>query len=286
VINKEYPITVFEINPEGWACSVDFLRFTREKRLPKGAFFTPVSHATAKEIELGYTKQPFRLHDIVGAQIGHVGWGQNDERYLIEFRGDAAHDWYQHYIGWEVSVSRIDLAVTVWFEDHTPELASIMYAAAREYWREIGKNQGYKYPTLIDSEGGCTLYLGSRTSQRYFRLYDKWAQSEDPRFMFAWRFEIELKGELARVIWQDIGNGVDIYDIALHEVFGTMERYGIRPSDFEDYGKLRKIPRHGSPPDILTKLEWLQKQVRPSVEKLKDRGYEAAVRTILGLHDE
>lgn len=283
MIDKNYPITVFDINPMELAFNVDFLRFTRERRLPKGAFFTPVSYATGPELELGYKKQPFRMFDMVGAQIGHVAWAQNDERYLIEFRGDAAHEWYQHYIGWEVKVSRIDLAMTVWFDNYEPELARAMYGAARQYWIEMGEGQGYNPPILIDSERGCTLYLGSRTSRRFFRLYDKWKQSRDEGYKNAWRFEIELKGDLAQIIWQDICNGGDIREITLHELFGTSERFGVRASGFDEYGKLRKVPRHGAPKDIISKLEWLQKQVKPAVDNLKARGYEEVVRSILGL---
>jgi DNA relaxase NicK len=47
----------------------------------------------------------------------------------------------------------------------------------------------------MNSDGGSTLYLGSRMSDRFARLYDKGIEQQTHKAGKWWRFELELKGE-------------------------------------------------------------------------------------------
>lgn len=51
--------------------------------------------------------------------------------------------------------------------------------------------------TIIDSPTGSTIYLGSRTSDKFLRLYEK--QYDDGQYL---RLEFEFKGKLARAVYE------------------------------------------------------------------------------------
>jgi len=47
---------------------------------------------------------------------------------------------------------------------------------------------------------GTTAYIGSRASERFYRVYDKHAESKGTYPLGAWRFECEYKGSRARAV--------------------------------------------------------------------------------------
>lgn len=52
---------------------------------------------------------------------------------------------------------------------------------------------------IENEQGGQTIYVGSRTSERYIRIYDK-AQETGDTSKHWWRMEVETKGETARLV--------------------------------------------------------------------------------------
>lgn len=89
------------------------------------------------------------------------------------------------------SVTRLDIAVDVF---HQWDIRELKRAADAKEWDCKVK----KKPVLLDGEG-LTLYIGSRTSEKFLRIYDKAAESGTP---FAWtRIELECKAEFARGVF-------------------------------------------------------------------------------------
>jgi len=59
-----------------------------------------------------------------------------------------------------------------------------------------------------DISGGFTIYIGSRTSERFVRLYDKAKESNLPGELWT-RFEIETKGMVARSLAERLCSSVE-----------------------------------------------------------------------------
>src|SRR6476620_6969970 len=86
-------------------------------------------------------------------------------------------------------------------------------------WKSLqnGDNSGTArtFGQIESNNGGHTIYIGSRQSEKFIRIYDKAAQSDLSKELW-FRFEIETKGMVARSIaallldtgrWEDIFNG-------------------------------------------------------------------------------
>lgn len=58
-----------------------------------------------------------------------------------------------------------------------------------------------KARTKISAIGNETLYVGSRKSTVFWRIYDKATEIGRPELKPLWRFELELKGERAKQFW-------------------------------------------------------------------------------------
>jgi len=124
-----------------------------------------------------------------------------------------------------------------------------------------------KYSLLQNSEGGSTLYVGSRQSMRYGRIYDKGVEQKEAAPGTLWRFELEIKDDLA--------------DQAISMLYGSSEPdrqiAGILGDFFVDRGipvfwtvppmdERFRIPRITQ--DDAGSLRWLRGPVASVVERL------------------
>lgn len=280
-----YTKDIYTINivPQQYAINLDFLRLTKELPYFNRRFFEIIPQLQVAEQAFGYGVVPFRLSTMKGRAVGRVAYAQSDTHHLVEFRGAMAQQVYQHYLPVDAKCRRLDMAYTVWLPIHDDTAARRCFYAAEAYWQREGRTLGRKPPVLYRSAGGDTLYLGSRTSRRYLRIYNKWLQSGDEQYRNAWRFEIECKGDLAHIIWQRIQAGETIESIAMHEIQYMLKSWSIQLPDYEAYGLRTKVPTVKRNPQIDGKLAWLSKQVRPVVQKLIEMGYADEVQEALNI---
>lgn len=120
---------------------------------------------------------------------------------------EVFQDGGQHVLKWHIDkghkCTRIDLAIDVW--DDTSILPQIRGKAERNEFSGTARSA-----TIVASSDGAglTVYIGSRTSERFVRIYNKAAQTGTQR---PWvRIECEVKGDSARAVGSAIlhaGNG-------------------------------------------------------------------------------
>jgi hypothetical protein len=92
-------------------------------------------------------------------------------------------------------VSRFDLQVTIPIENapHPRDIYSVLSKPEEYPWQQPGRPP--RVTLLTNSEGGETIYIGSRTSDIMQRIYIK--HMEGRHYV---RYEIECKGRLARAL--------------------------------------------------------------------------------------
>lgn len=125
---------------------------------------------------------------------------------------------------------------------------------------------------LIESNTGDTLYVGSRESETMVRIYDKSKEYQEEMGK-VWRFEVEYKKGIANLVPGYLQEkGVEsIKDMIFHEC-----REKDLPSPIP--GKVVTLGRK-----VITmsssemKLNWLSRQVAPTVQWLVALGYEKEV---------
>jgi DNA relaxase NicK len=111
------------------------------------------------------------------------------------------------------------------------------------------------------------VYIGSRASDIFFRVYDKFEESGKEEYRGCVRFEVELKGRKAKELWAAVGEGkVNIHQM-LSMLISLLAERGVQvPS-----GELEAIePIRFKKEKTLEEntLAWLSRAVAPSVQKL------------------
>jgi hypothetical protein len=166
------------------------------------------------------------------------------------------------------NVSRMDLQATVWLREDDEGLARRVADDVEEAYKgRRGRRPAVRY---IDGYGrGNTAYVGSRGKRAVFiRVYDKARESGESVYSGAWRYEAELTDDYAR----------DAYYTAMESRFGEpmiarllIGYLDLRGVSLSLPNESRGFDRASLPRGATTRerrLAWLQKQVRPTVERL------------------
>lgn len=136
----------------------------------------------------GHKQKRMQYEGRVSDKGAFVGRGlQNDEiHYMTQASGEWATEWAARILPAGVSnCTRLDIQVTIEYDD--PHNSS----ATKDVLKFAGIPMSV---TSISSDSGDTTYIGSRTSQRMMRIYQKGQGLI--------RFEWEFKGGVAAQYWQ------------------------------------------------------------------------------------
>jgi DNA relaxase NicK len=247
------------------------------------------SKARAEE-RAGNKETPFRLMGYDGFAVGRVRFGIREDRALCQLSGQLAEDHLVVATTQADRLTRLDIAVTVRLAEPDANLGRATYAEAVA-WRE--SHPAAAVPWIVqDAKGGCTTYIGRRTSDSFFRLYNKEAESKEAkdteavaRYRDCWRYELECKGALAKALAYRAADSRDRHAWCQSAVHEYVSRHGVSaafPSDGARVlvsGFRRRADRH-------SKLTWLTKSVKPAVLWLLADGEPAEVMEALGLSPE
>lgn len=275
-----YGCTVRESQP-------DWLTAGAHTRASVTALRDLASAAKHDELSHGDREVPWRLLGYEGWRVGRVRWGECRGWGLLQLSGELAAS--LGAAAWDCadSVSRLDLAVTCQFATPNPSLGREAYEQARA-WRQ--EHTHAAAPWFVGGDdGGWTTYLGKRASDTFMRLYDKGAESraqgddgEARQYADSWRYELELKGEYAeRTAAQLFRSGDEPAFTKMH-LWRYLTDHGITPPFDVDAPtvKLAQLRRRS---DRERKLDWLARQVRPTVAWLAENGDSGSVLAALGL---
>ena len=131
-----------------------------------------------------------------GMRVGQVSWGYSDRLgWIFIASGEAAnHVWHKAYPAAH-RVTRVDLCMDV-HVDVSVDLAGQSY----ELVEKSNGNNKRVYSLFVNNHSGRTLYVGSRHSTQFGRLYDKGVQADRAEAGHLWRYEVEYKKPLADTI--------------------------------------------------------------------------------------
>ena len=185
------------------------------------------------------------------------------------------------------NVSRLDIQATFWGKGGlplTPQDASVLALAGRE-----GRRGGAYGVTLIKglTGQGDTCYVGSRQSELYGRIYDKGLESGDSTYAGAVRLEFELKGGAANRAYNLIEAAPDTQGQAYEVLRRCWASRGIMlppqslfAAPFEPYVREEATSDERA-------MDWLARQVRPTVERLLTSGHSRdTILALLGLNED
>ena len=273
---------MFEVHGEKWGAGVDYVRcsiqsLVRESSDPEYRDWLRVIDMVKRCLErvymaafgsmVNWSHQRIMMYQGEGA--AHVFYGLSKLQGLMwQISGNPAR--YAQGLGIpRDNCSRLDIQVTLWPQRDPDEMIMGMY---RFYTVGAGVKYAKKRKvTLVqNARGGHTLYVGSRSSNYFYRVYNKSVQ-DDTCEPGALRLEVELKGDASSQTWEIIepmkGPHAPLNYVAMLflRVGIHIEGCGSEPVDIPVIG--------ANPSDIEKKALWLKTQVRPSIDKLLAWGY-------------
>lgn len=201
---------------------------------------------------------------------GGIAYGEklsnSDPSFILQSWGQASARIGKSLLAYHhMRVSRMDYAVTVLFSKELPPV---------KLW-PIGDESDLKWNvTRIVPSGsaGGTLYVGSRGSDMFGRVYDKGAQLGTVPERLYWRWEIEYKGECAKRAFASYTECVDPAEASrfiASEVSSWYQEHGIPIPTLRDAVMGRPVIRYATRVRVSeTTIKWLHQQVAPALRKL------------------
>lgn len=216
-----------------------------------------------------------------GRKMRHLSWGQDPERgFILIASGGLANEIWEKALPPVHRVTRVDLAMDVQLSE--------LVEMARHSYDLINKGDGKiqrNYTFWQNNKGGSTLYVGSRQSVMFGRLYDKGVESGTDEPNCLWRYEVEYKKPIADVVVEAVCQTEP--DERAKRIIATLadwfrERAVLVPNDLE-VADAYTITQQARISTYDRKLAWLRTQVRPSVQELIEAGLGQQVITALML---
>ncbi len=224
--------------------------------------------------------EDWRFQGYRGFSCGDVRWGWGKQgactvwsRELSHIAAPALSKLADHW-------SRVDYCVTVF--DVTGEVSP------SDDWWAVYKglypdgNHVVRLSRLQELGAGSTVALGARTAATYCRAYDKHYESKGDYAKGCWRWELELKREQSEAQQKRWASDIVFQSYILGLVKGWPEVHQL-PCPWVAAAKLEPCHQLRHSRDIDRTLEWLERQVTPSVEWASQVAGEQRVKEVLRL---
>lgn len=214
---------------------------------------------------------------------GDITYGERPDTVIAIFRGAEASRAIGIVRDHDVNVTRIDLAVTVALKHPAAGMAQNHFEHLKRL-RESGVG-GPKISIQQSALGGDTLYVGSRTSKYFGRLYDRAGKTKTGELGQVWRYEVEVKKPAATKVWKSLIQSDDMADSITGWVYAWFERRKVTPVFYPGKSTLI-IERDAKVTSLEKKMRWLEVSVKPTVDLLKDAGFTAKLQELFDLSEE
>jgi len=234
----------------------------------------------SSEHQNGNEKRHWSAFGYEGFQCGGIRFGTRHDGLAVMLSGPTAQQHWPKYFKHCSNVSRFDLQVTVRYERPSHTVLAQHYKKAQRYHR---KKIARRRVTLLKStDHSATIYLGSRSSERYGRVYQKDAESRLDHYSKSLRYEIEFKGAAALEVAKHLSGRHQNKDTGLLLITTWFKDSGIDLLSLKDDGNsFIRVSRSRS--DNIRRLEWLRLHVSSSVQELIEAGQLLNLIEALGL---
>jgi hypothetical protein len=251
--------------------SVDWLTTTCRDDKTGYAWYDVFKTVASKSDPDGITHKPWNKYGYEGVKQGSASWAYHTEYgYLLIVSGSPANDVWHKVSPSAKNVTRMDLAVTCFFDGYKEDVALKHYSSRPD-------NDQRVYSMVNNSRGGQTLYVGSRQSNQFGRVYDKGAQLGKSASEM-WRYEVQINKPkalpVAKHLYESFGNDIARWGGVQEYVWRWFDDRGVRPVfrpriETKNMTLEKQLTVKTSTDRT---LNWLANQVEPSVRKLIEAG--------------
>lgn len=263
----------------------DYFRVTHPDERVYGEWVDLLMHEYMEEEKAGRRPHWRWLLGYYGRVGEHCFVGRGEQGALAHVSGSLANKLFYSLSREGARATRVDLQITAVPptdpNDYLNE--AYIYACAKEHTR--GR------PSLVQlndtNYGAKMVTIGSRQSEVYGRIYDKFKESKEPAYKGMVRLEIEVKGQEAKDLHNFLMQDRLMVFHAKHLTTEWFRKRGVPVYwDKEEAEQLPEVQKRSKSDD--TKLAWLATQVSPTVRTLVQHGkaVEAARALLTGCEDD
>jgi len=221
------------------------------------------------QIDLHNRVQLWSSYGYDGWDTMGMRWGRREQDDIIQLRSEVAQEYWEVFLPLITNVSRLDLCATVQFEEHPISWVSDAYKAIQNVAQDLPIVR--KYSIIQPLVGGDTLYVGSRQSAFFGRIYDKGMESGLNEFANCIRWEVEVKKPMAQQLASELAGQADKSAAISSFVHGWFSDRLVECPWTPDIGySAIQFLRKRTSDDIA--LAWLKSQVSPTIQRLISRG--------------
>lgn len=275
-------LTVIEAN-------IDWLTVTA-KRGPAADSLNARAHELLHQsMSAGNYLQTFRSHGYRGEKAGKVSHGRRHDGSILTLTSREAARNAIPLLGGDNHVTRLDLQITAADDSAYIARAQDTYDALQRGVKKEGRPISSELRR--NSGGGNTLYLGSRQSDVFARLYDKGVEAKVAKPGECWRYEVQYRRKPAQFVAGEISKSKAAHDSIAALVTDYFSNHGLLvPQTERDWASLELQLKDDlskrEPSDQDRKLRWLSANVARTVERLIKSGRRDDVLRALGLKDD
>lgn len=232
------------------------------------------------ENNCGNSAKPWRSFGYVGWASSHITVGRRADGSIVRLSGELAQQYWRTFHAVSDRCTRLDLAVTGHTDATSFGVANLALREARAWKRQHDSRLTVGYH--FSEPGGATVTIGARSSEKYGRIYDKWAEKGSPYSPGDWRWEVEYKGahalSLATELYAENNRSERIGGLTM----AFFAERGISVPFAASGGQWRYTARPEKV-DAEKRLEWIRTNVRPMVHEIAYQVGEKSVLDALGL---
>lgn len=244
---------------------IDYIRVTCNDELNGVRLRDHFWDTAEQDAQLGYEVQNGGAFGFVGKKSRHALWGVKKDWSMLQVSGRFAQRALA-YAHEGTQCTRLDLQVTYQVEEgKVEETIRSLYNVACDHKGEEG--MPVKVKMIEERHKAQTVYIGSRASDYFVRIYDKFEESGKEEYRNCVRVELEIKGRASKAIWQRMCTSEDGVGHLLNHLKKIVSKRGIvLPEHFK--GKIPQMVFKREPMKEENQLAWLKRQISPTVTKL------------------
>jgi DNA relaxase NicK len=218
-----------------------------------------------RDLALGYKEQTGGAFGFLGKKCRHSMYGDKGDWGMVQASGyEAKHS--LRLAGDGTQATRIDLQVTYWVgEENVERCIRAAYDSACD--TQNASHRPSRVNLIESRHKAQTVYVGSRASDVFLRIYDKFEESKKSEYLGCVRFELELKGRMSKALWKKLIAGETNLRGMLEMTVAMLLSKGVSvPSN--DIEEMDVLHLKAEPTGVENQLAWLQNQVAPTVKRL------------------
>lgn len=219
-----------------------------------------------------------------GLALGDATIGFRLDSAWIEKHGDNADELWNHSWYDMAHCTRIDLRFDLLVKGEWDLLGHSIEQGYQYITRTYKRNGKWKKSRYVREGRGETVYIGSRESSHFCRIYNKsaesgWVHPDGDIWRVEWQFNTPLANEVSHELRRRNYNDEQLFVF----IAGYCETNGI-PVSFGFGGeRMDRVRVPGVDTDNSRSLAWLNRSVRGTVRRLTQEGLYDSVEKSLGL---